>query len=425
MRVRSGLQRFPVAQWVEDLETLQSRSIAAHTKPTFSMGSIINFGLENFSRHTTPATTTVNTPAGTAPNSAVPTRANSVVNSPFQTPIQSRAGSRVNSPAHSPVQSRAPSPVPEDEGFNQKEGGQGSSSRAGQAVPPRRGSRLRSVQSSRNVSSISRDGSFASLHAALEGALPADGAAAEAIPENEEDHSHDTVSPRNSHWDQSQSDETPYPPFPSPFDRRVNSYSRRPATEPSTPSSPIATPSPSRPSTPPPGPDGHPFGINSSRSVLSLQAIVGEQTNFNLQKVDPFFTDPAGEYFNNFERSLEGVTAKNSEGKFCIEKFLEKSEKDWFAQRHNAKLGKSALSSPASSIFRMPRAVVRSVTDGSDNGSEDRRRESDSEAGLTQFGLGQDFVPFKGLKRIMQLKIGDWQIYTILLAFVSFRLSEN
>jgi hypothetical protein len=73
----------------------------------------------------------------------------------------------------------------------------------------------------------------------------------------------------------------------------------------------------------------------------------------------------------------------------------------------------------------MPRAVVRSVTDGSDNGSEDRRRESDSEAGLTQFGLGQDFVPFKGLKRIMQLKIGDWQIYTILLAFVSFRLSEN
>jgi alpha-1,3-glucan synthase len=279
---------------------------------------------------------------------------------------------------------------------------------------------LRSAQANRNVSGTSRNGSFASLHAALEGTLPtADGAASEAIPENEEDHSHDTVSRRNSDERYSQSHDYAQPPPLSSFDRRVNSYFRRPGTGPSTPGSPVITPSPSRPSTPPPGPDGRPFDFHKSRSVLNLQTIVGEQTDFNLQKVDPFFTDPTGEYFNNFESSLDAVTAKNSEGKFCIEKYLEKSEKAWFAKRHDAKLGKSAPPSPAPSIFRVPRIGVRSVTDGSESGSEDRRRENDSEAGITQFALGQDFVPFKGLKRIMQLKIGDWQIYTILLAFVS------
>ena len=136
-----------------------------------------------------------------------------------------------------------------------------------------------------------------------------------------------------------------------------------------------------------------------------------------LQKVDPFFNDPKGEYMQKFERSLEGVTAKNSETKFCIEKYLMKSEKDWFAQRHNAKLGKSVLASPASSIFRVPLAAVRPLFD---SGSEDQRRGSDSEADLMQFGLGHDFIPFKGLKRIMQTKIGNWQIYTFFLAFVSF-----
>lgn len=408
MRARSGLQRFPVAQWVEDLETLQTRSIEAHSKPAYSLSTIINLGLENFSRRGSPATTAANTPAGTAPNSVAPTRANSVVASPAQTPIQSRAGSRVNSPAHSPVQSRAPSPVPEDE-----EQSQASSSRAGPPVPPRRGSRMKHVQPSRNMN---RNGSFASLHAALEGTLTADGVLPnEAIPENEEDHSHDTVSPRSPDEDHSQEDENSHPVLLTPFDRRVNSYFRGP----STPGSPITTPSPSRPSTPPPGPDGRPFDINKSRSVLSLQAIVGDQSNFNLQKVDPFFTDPNGEYYNSFERSLDGVTAKNSESKFCIEKFLVKSEKDWFAQRHNAKLGKSAFSSPASSIFRVSRIAARSVINGSENDSDESRRESDAEAGLTQFDLGNDFVPFKGLKKIMQLKIGDWQIYTILLAFVS------
>jgi hypothetical protein len=40
-------------------------------------------------------------------------------------------------------------------------------------------------------------------------------------------------------------------------------------------------------------------------SILSLSTIVGEKKDFNLQKVDPDFTDSRGEYFKSFEKSLE------------------------------------------------------------------------------------------------------------------------
>jgi len=407
MRVRSGLQRFPVAQWVEDLEILQSKSIDAHTKSAFSLGSVINFGL---SRRTTPATTAANTPYGTQPNSLAPSRANSVFNSPFQTPAQSRAGSRANSPTRSPVQSRAPSPSRDGEQAEEQK-------RHSPPYPGRRNGRPRPAQSIRSASGISRNGSFASLHAALENNIPADHAAGRAIPENEEDHSNDNVLPPI----QNPFDDDTHPPMPTPFDRRVNSCFQRPraGTTLTTPGSPMITPSPSRPSTPPPGPDGRPIAVHRSRSVLSLHSIVGEQTDFKLQKVDPFFTDPTGEFFNSFEKSLDSVTAKNSESKYCIEKFLVKSEKNWFAQRHAVKLGKSAPSSSAASMFRVPRATARSLHNGSSSTSPDRQQEHDAETGLTQYALGTDFKPFQGLKRIMQLKIGDWQVYTILLALVS------
>jgi hypothetical protein len=154
---------------------------------------------------------------------------------------------------------------------------------------------------------------------------------------------------------------------------------------------------------------------------LSIQAVVGEQADFNLQRTDPVFTDSNNEYYDRFERQLEAVSARNSETKLCIEKFLEKSEKEWFGQRHNAKLGKSNLSTPAASLFRVPKVGEADVSEN----SHKSRRESDTAASLAQFDLGKDFMPFKGMKRIMQLKIGDWQVYTILLAFVSDRSPEK
>lgn len=256
LRARSALQRFSVVEWVEDLETLQTKSILAHLNPNKGFSAMINSGFASLtsSRRSTPVTTAANTPLGTAPNSAGPSRVNSVVASPAWTPIQSRTGSRVNSPTHSPVQSRAPSPVPED-----GEPNRASSSRVVLSVPPRRGNHLKHVSSSRNVV---RNGSFASLHAAIESTLSGDDTSPnEAIPENEEDHSHDTVSPRSSGENYSRLSEYG---LPNSLDRRLNSYSRNS----SAPGSPIASPPVSRPSTPPRVLDGRQFDVNRSRSLL-------------------------------------------------------------------------------------------------------------------------------------------------------------
>jgi len=102
MRVRSVMQRFPVAQWVQDLEALQSDSIQAHDKQASGSSNIFHFP----SRAPSRASSTHSSAANTAPNSRPGTRPQS----------------RVVSPIHSPIQSRAPSPIREDENADQGSG---------------------------------------------------------------------------------------------------------------------------------------------------------------------------------------------------------------------------------------------------------------------------------------------------------------
>jgi alpha-1,3-glucan synthase len=155
-----------------------------------------------------------------------------------------------------------------------------------------------------------------------------------------------------------------------------------------------------------------PFHATKSKSVLSLQSIVGEQKDFHLQKTDPFFTDTTGVYYHNFEKMLDGVDSKNSTDRYCIEKFLEKSERQWFGQRHNAKLGLSTFSTPRSSFHEQPGTPqVRDIVT--------EPHEVEPADDLEQFSLGHDFVPIKGIGKFLQRKIGDWQIYSLILAFVS------
>lgn len=74
-------------------------------------------------------------------------------------------------------------------------------------------------------------------------------------------------------------------------------------------------------------------------SQLSLSDVVGERHDMKLQKVDLSFTDANGEFLAEFEEMLAGITAKNSHTDLCIEEFLKKSEKEWFKRYRNAKLG--------------------------------------------------------------------------------------
>lgn len=80
---------------------------------------------------------------------------------------------------------------------------------------------------------------------------------------------------------------------------------------------------------------------SSSRnsSQLSLSDVVGERSDMKLQKVDLSFTDANGEFYAEFEQMLSSITAKNSISDLCIEEFLKKSEKEWFRRYREAKLG--------------------------------------------------------------------------------------
>ena len=152
----------------------------------------------------------------------------------------------------------------------------------------------------------------------------------------------------------------------------------------------------------------------STASLLSVDMVVGQKKDFRLQKVDPFFTDSTGEYYNIFEQKLQNLKGSNSESDFCIEEFLIKSEKEWFERFHDAKLGR--LKSPAPSVFRDKQGSVSvaSREDGSSFNAESSH-EHGSEVD-DEFLLGKDYSPPAGIRLWMQIRIGNWPVYSIFLA---------
>ncbi|KAF2667663.1 alpha-1,3-glucan synthase [Microthyrium microscopicum] len=150
------------------------------------------------------------------------------------------------------------------------------------------------------------------------------------------------------------------------------------------------------------------YAQNSSNrsSALSLDLVVGEKKDYNLQKVDPFFTDSTGEFYNTFEHRLEALNGKNSESsEMCIEEFLIKSEKSWFDKFRDARLGRS--------IIPGKEPVLTMGYSPDDSRAESRMSNEYND----EFLLGSDYKPPTGLKMYMQMKLGDWPIYTLLLAF--------
>ena len=157
----------------------------------------------------------------------------------------------------------------------------------------------------------------------------------------------------------------------------------------------------------------------SNSSMLSFDSVVGEKKDFKLQKVDPFFTDSTGEYFKAFEQKLATLDGKNSEGLLCIEDYLVKSEKKWFDRFRDARLGRKPQEARAhspSSMFRKDRVPS---PEGSifDENLESTSSIGNGKEGGDQFLLGEDYRPPTGLKKWMQYRIGDWPVYSLFLGF--------
>lgn len=191
---------------------------------------------------------------------------------------------------------------------------------------------------------------------------------------------------------------------------------------------------------------------NASRmSMLSVDEVVGDRSDYKLQQVDPFFTDKDGEFYSAFEKRLGELDSHNSISDLCIEDYLLKSEKEWFDMFRDAKLGRGRgrSDSPSArghspgrsanrsrsrsrSMLRLPLGGDRPLSNlrnASQLSFEVVAQDSDdgrpgSEDEYKQFEIPRNYVPPTGLKKYLQYQVGEWPVYSILLA-VSQIIASN
>lgn len=191
-----------------------------------------------------------------------------------------------------------------------------------------------------------------------------------------------------------------------------------------------------------PPPVGLGMHNNASRaSMLSVDEVVGTRSDYKLQQVDPFFTDKEGEFYTAFEKRLGDLDSHNSISDLCIEDYLIKSEKEWFDMYRDVRLGRGGRGRGRSASPSSPRANSRDRSRGrsksrsmlgiSFGGSSSRAPsrlrnasqlsieapsdDTDNEY-VNQFDIPKNYVPPTGLKKYMQYQLGEWPVYSILLA---------
>lgn len=379
MRARSAKQRFPVAQWKEDLEILQSTSIKIHDKRMAKAQERKRLGVATGA--TTPAGSGWNTPhlpGWMTPRSgwATPTGMTTPWN---RTPVSSRPNTRPSSPVRTMPNSVANSPAVSRSN---------SLSLGTRAGPGHSVYGKQSFSNSRPSLGSRRN----SLEVPAGGARPLSRIEDEEVAISQEDAQH---AQRQSRYEAMGS-----------FDFRAHNNEPQPGMlgAPQPVFSPLATPGMITPQA------SFPFLLepytplrsNTPEAPLSTERILNEKENKQPQDLTPFFVDTTGLYYRTFERMLDNLSAKTSESSLCIETYLEKSEKQWFNRLHDAKMskadlaGSTAVNSPAGSIFNEPVDA--------------------EEEPMSQFLLPENYKPPTGLRRLMMYKIGDWPVYSFLLA---------
>lgn len=399
MRARSAKQRFPVAQWIEDLEILQSTAIRVHNKEKTKAQAQTNAANSAYNAiygMMTPQVA-VSVRSGTSSGAVTP---------PLQSP--SRPSTVASMQRSSVVYSRDPSP-------GDPRPKSGLSKQLAFGVRP-----VSAQLDGRGRREIGK-GSIGDVYE-NPGEPPTSDAA-----DDSDDEIMSTVYGDDEYPMGPDSTETirrmdpSSPPTSSsgvPLTREL--LAARRASQSSLVARSIGSPSSSAPPSttgtedtllPPSRPWAEPGNRLSNASVLSVDSVVGDKKDYKLQKVDPNFTDSNGEYYRAFEKKLEELNGANSDSQLCIEQYLEKSEKKWFDRFRDARLGRNQ--SPAASVKlgkgNSPTASITNddTTSHESNGQE--RKEGD------EFSLGADYVPPTGLKKWMQMRIGDWPVYSLFL----------
>ncbi|KAF2458155.1 hypothetical protein BDY21DRAFT_214196 [Lineolata rhizophorae] len=408
MRARAAKQRFPVAQWVESLEALQSSAIKIHEKERKSKGRPTS----SWSRkslelpwHEVPDDIAVPPVPGSLDTPNGPSAYNSPTATGYNTPNGSRSRAQSMSRRSDDANGLNLSPSPEGnsppresrQSLTQEEPSSSGLKRTlslgykagpGHDVAENGRRRLRK----RNPSSV--------IGVAISEAETEDDQAVDAPREDLEY----TLTREEAEAGRRNNGLLPSFPLAS--------------AQPGTPRA-VSIPTTPNPTTPAQGPGDSllappsaPFmhvSFNQSRnSVLSLDSVTGGKTDFKLQKVDPFFTDSTGEFYSDFGKKLDDLNGKTSESHLCIEEFLVKSERLWFDRFRDARLGRTQPSTPATSIYRGKKGASTTI---------EPMTASEPDEDFDEFLLGKDYKPPNGLKKYLQIKVGDWPLYSFFLAF--------
>ncbi|KAK5172317.1 Cell wall alpha-1,3-glucan synthase ags1 [Saxophila tyrrhenica] len=404
MRARSAKQRFPVAQWVEDLEILQSTSIRIHDKVETELS---HSGTPKFMQ--TPPASGATTPVGGRSGTATPVGIHSRNVSHATSNL--RFSQMANNPVPAVPAIVQPPPASQYAQHNAKPSG-------GLSRRPSLGSR-RGPGHARTTDKPDGIVGQQSKQKSMPPIIDLDLEDSASLHAGGDDTDHEGAAAF------SDSDDDGHPRLPPTIGRaRVRDSSTLGEGDNTWP---LRSPTLSQPPTPdastglfPPPPalseDFSPPSRN--RSTLSLQLVVGERTDFKLQKVDPFFTDSTGLFYREFEEKLKALNSKNSESSdYIIEEFLVKSEKDWFNTFRNAKLGrlKNHGSSTNLRTYSQPPSTLASRRNSFEMHGSDEMSHHSEDAG-DEFLLGADYKPPTGMRKWMQLRLGDWPLYAFLLA---------
>lgn len=405
MRARSAKQRFPVAQWVEDLEILQSTAMRIHHKEL-----VKTHGQSNTpSGYNTPYVMLSSPIASSGP--ATPTGA--------QTPpfLHSRepSYSSVNrfhtigpQQRNTIVYSRDPSPGGDEKPKSGLSRQLSLGVRSGPGHVERRGRRrLRK----NNIQELEET-------TAASNTEPDDDSDEDIVASYYGDDEY-TLTPEQVEAGRRMgaSQQSGHGGFPYNRDFLSVRHSSQTSIQSRSVSSTVGPGTPSEDGLLPPGRSlREPGNRLSTSSALSFDSVVGDKKDFKLQKVDPFFTDSSGEYYRVFEKKLEDLSGSNSESQLCIEEYLVKSEKKWFDRFRDARLGRNQ--SPSPSVHRGKQRTgspIGSISNDDSASRESGSVENKETDGGDEFLLGSDYVPPTGLKKWMQLRIGDWPVYSFFL----------
>ncbi|KAL4864230.1 hypothetical protein BDV12DRAFT_205867 [Aspergillus spectabilis] len=150
-------------------------------------------------------------------------------------------------------------------------------------------------------------------------------------------------------------------------------------------------------------------------SALSLPAVAADhdQPVFELQKVDPTFTDSMGHFTRRFEQLLTNLNKKNSSTDYCIEVYLMKSERKFFDMYTDAQLKKQSKDRPLTGLGLDHQFPLTPYSRASQTPEESNSSSTDE---IDQWLARMGYKRPMAVQRFMRWRLGTWPVYALFLS---------